>query len=117
MKTPDTADAMPSAMDSADFLVRGKNEQVMRAIAFIFSHLHPRELTALSETYDPRIADDIDTQSYMVGRVLAEVTGFPHGTDHQQPYDIVRMFPLSLSRDMYETQTEFLASVFLFYLW
>ena len=75
------------------------------------------ELRIVAEYFLPEFAFDIDKVKRDIGLWLTKAAGLPCGEDHQQPYDFVRMFSMSLSPDMYETHEEFEWVVFLFYLW
>lgn len=75
------------------------------------------ELKIVAGEYRPEFAFDIDKVKRDIGLWLTKAAGLPCGEDHQQPYDFVRMFSMSLSPDMYETHEEFDDVVFLFYIW
>lgn len=79
--------------------------------------LSATDLKILAEEFHPERASDISQVKRDAGLLLTRAAGLPCGEDHQQPYDFVRMFPISLSPDMYETHEEFIGVVFLFYLW
>lgn len=75
------------------------------------------ELKIVVGEYRPEFALDIDQVKRDIGLWLTKAAGLPCGEDHQQPYDFVRMFSMSLSPDMYETHEEFDDVVILFYIW
>lgn len=65
----------------------------------------------------PRWANDIEQTKHELGMMLCQLARMPHENSHQQPYDFIRQFPLSLSPDRYETQDDFEVVVILFVLW
>lgn len=78
--------------------------------------LSAADLKILAEECHPSLAENISETKRDVGLMLSKFADLPCGEDHQQPYDFVRMFPLSLSADMYEPE-ELEVIVFLFFLW
>lgn len=117
MKTPDTPEAMPSAMDSADFLESPEGHKVTVTLCDIYDFIE-RELMIYVSQFDPRWPDHIDKMKREAGELIARLMGFPCNWDqHQQPHDIIKMFPFSLSPHAYDTREEFELVVLLFWLW
>jgi len=54
------------------------------------------------DRYHPQFAHDIMTTRHEVGMSLAQAAGLPCGEHDQEPYDLIRLFPLSISPDAYE---------------
>lgn len=76
------------------------------------------ELSAYAEFDVALWVSDIGTRKYEVGQKIAEALGYPSSLFcHQQPYDLVKMFPLSLSEDVYDEVDSFELAVWLFSLW
>ena len=79
--------------------------------------LSAADLKILAEEFCPEFARDIDQVKRDIGLWLAKAAGLPCGEYHQQPYDLVRMFPISLSPDECGSPEEFEGVAFIFYLW
>lgn len=114
MKTSSTTEALPCAHDSQNSTGSTLIDQGSIELVEIFDLLTSHIVEALAK-YDP--AWSFDDLKLSIGQVLAKSSGYPFTKRDQQPYDIPRMFSLSLSPDLYEAEEDFDLVKRLFYLW
>jgi hypothetical protein len=113
MKTNDTTEAMPSAIERADFTDNDLWERYFDL--FEVFDLHPRLIWELLAHFPAHLEwhEVLD----MIGRELAEMEGYPSTINDQQPYDMQHTCPLSLSPDTYDTSVDHEVAMRLYWLW